>query len=482
MDFLLTVASLAFLLAVSHPGIAIGQSDTRSSVAVGTFVGRDSLDARKEAASTSRTRSDLRGSATWTIELDSLDLRQKFTLRFKIPEPSPVTIVLRSLDSLPPRPGQYTAMLTSTGASHSRPGALHGDVYTRERDRDRHYHIFGSRVLITSVTMADGRPIVTGNVEIRGERYADAPPKTLVFDYVQLDIRGEFAARAAPNTRPQVVVTSQMQESVLRRALDGFVITHSGAINGDGGADSTRQSEPARQFLASRWRDAAIIERAQATGMQYQVRLRGRHAPVVCDVESTTEEIDCVTLPAPVVAVAGATPGTVAGRLSIRVPSGTLTTGSARIVHLLPNPVPLRQAFHAWCEERDKRDSIAEQVFTAKLESIKDAAAQTAALEEFVSMEVQSYRKAFHSFVTSYSVQHVATGATGQYAFSGITPGNYLLFATLPDKQNAYDWYVPITIHGGEHIRRDLDGSTMNTQGSACGMSLPFPAIHERDR
>ena len=238
MPFFRPVASLVCLLALLHPCIASGQSDMRASIAVGTFVGRDSLDARKEAAAASRARSDLHGSATWTIELDSLDLRQKFTLRFEIPEPSPMTIVLRSLDSLPPRPGQYTVMIASTGASHSRPGTLNGDVYTRERDRDRQYSMSRSRVLITSVTMAGGQPVVTGNVEMRGERYADAPPQTLVFDYVWLAIGGEFAARAAPTTRPRVVVTSRMQEVVLRRALDGFAITHAGAINGDGDADS----------------------------------------------------------------------------------------------------------------------------------------------------------------------------------------------------------------------------------------------------
>src|SRR6476659_5108876 len=112
MSSLRVTVRLACCLATMLPSIALGQ------VRTGQFVGRDSLDTRHEPATPGRVRSSVTGTATWTIELDSLDLRRKFTIRLALPAPSPVTIVLRAVDSLPPAPGTYELMIPSSGASH----------------------------------------------------------------------------------------------------------------------------------------------------------------------------------------------------------------------------------------------------------------------------------------------------------------------------------------------------------------------------
>ena len=102
------------------------------------------------------------GTATWTIELDSLDLRRKFTMRLDIPVPSPVTIVIRALDSLPLAIGSHRSMLPATGASLRPPRTLHADMYTVERGQRRHYTAPELKVTIIAVSTVQGQPVVVG--------------------------------------------------------------------------------------------------------------------------------------------------------------------------------------------------------------------------------------------------------------------------------------------------------------------------------
>src|SRR5829696_6750534 len=129
--------AIAVSLAIAFPGISPAQGAT--SVAAGSYVGTDSLDASHEPTTPSRRRGPSAGSASWAIELDTLDLRRKFTIRIQVATPTPVTIVLRGVDSLPLRAGRYLTMIPSSGASHSRPNEIHADVYTMEGERSRHY-------------------------------------------------------------------------------------------------------------------------------------------------------------------------------------------------------------------------------------------------------------------------------------------------------------------------------------------------------
>ena len=479
MTFLRVTARAAFWLATLLPSVALGQVRTGQQIAPGTFVGRDSLDTRHEPATPGRVRSSVTGTATWTSELDSLDLRRKFTIRIELPAPAPVTIVLRAFDSLPPAPGAYDVMIASTGASHGSRWSMHGDVFAREGARDRRYFPLVTKVVVASASTDAGQPVITGKLEMLSHRYADGKPGQMVFDNVMLRINGDFAARAAENPTPTIAVTPAMQEAVLQRAIDGFMITSSEAANGDGDADSTHQTARARAFLESRWHHAAVIEKIEANGMQFVVRLRGRYVPVVCEASWKHEEAECVALPAPVSASGGT--GTLAGRVAVGLAKYLPGTDGAIAVHLLPNPAPLKDAYAAWCARRDSADRIDEQAFEKRLTNASAAQQEAEAQRYMLAFQKAElgYRKEYRKLFASFATRHAAADLDGRFSFAGVPPGNYLLHAALPSEERV-EWYVPLVVHGGEQLSRDLDASNVNKQGWACGTPLPFPAVHER--
>lgn len=462
------------------PPVARAQGAAGQAVAPGTFVGRDSLDTREEPATASRVRSFVDGVATWAMEFDSLDLRRKFTIRLTIPAPSPVTIVLRAVDTLAPAPGRYGMMNPSSGASHGSRRTMRGDVYAREGTRERTYFPQTSQVVITSVSMESGQPVVAGHLDMPSDRYADGIPGQVVFPYVRLKIAGDFAARVAPDMRPRIAVTPAMQKAVLVRALDGFMITNMGAANGDGDADSTRQSALARQFLESRWRDAAVIERVDVHGMRYDLRLRGRLAPVVCEMRSDREGTECTTLPAPVSRIGA--PARLSGRVAIELGPQTRGSRAAVVVHLLPNPAPLKDAFARWCANRDKAERIDEAAFEAKLSAARGDVARAAVERAYVSAfekQVPRYRREYRALFASFATQHATAGVDGQYLFARVRPGNYLLFSALLADERI-EWFLPIVVDDGAQLSHDLSASNVNTQGWSCGTPLPFAAVHEQ--
>ncbi|MCY7380261.1 MAG: hypothetical protein LH467_13105 [Gemmatimonadaceae bacterium] len=454
--------------------MALGQGAAGPSVAPGTFVGRDSLGSENEPGTLNRVRPQVSGTATWSIELDSLDLRRKFTMRLEIPDPWPVTIVLRALDSLPLAAGSHRSMLPATGASHRLPRTVHADIYSVEGGQRRHYTPAELKVTITAVSTVRGQPVVVGHVDARSMRYGERTPGQGLFPVVRLVVAGDFASRAAAEVRPRIVVTSRMQELVLARALDGFAITNTGAINGDGDADSTREATRARRFIESRWSDALEIEQMEVKGMEYQLRVRGRHAPVVCEVESVHGDIECTTMPAPV------RPGGAAGRISGRVarelaphvpPYLTAVT-----VHLLPNPAPIKGAFKSYCHGRERDDSIAAVRLEAKMLVARDSAAMERAFASIYAEDVPPYRKGYRALFEKFASHHATVGSDGRYDFARVPPGNYLVVSARPS-EDRIEWYVPVTVHGGEQLARDLDGSNQNGRGWSCGTPLPFPAV-----
>lgn len=281
------------LLAVSLiPRPAAAQAAATPRAPRGSFVGSDSLDARMEPGSSSRGRHQLRGAATWTIERDTLDLRPKFTIRLELPAPSPATIVIRAVDSMPPAPGRYSFFIKGSGASHSRPGEVSASVYSREGRRKREYLPIGDTLVITSVTTDDGVPLVSGHLAMRSGRLEESKP-ALVRGYVWLEIMGDFTASPAREPRPVIAVTEDMQRAVLLKALTGFLITSSGAINSDGAADSTHSAPMGRAFLESRWSDALVVEHVEASDTSFSVRLRGRFVPIVCEYKPGRRYADC---------------------------------------------------------------------------------------------------------------------------------------------------------------------------------------------
>ena len=261
----------------------------------GTFVGEEGSDPRSEGRPEATVRAG--GTAQWSYELDSLDLRRKVTIRIALNTPESTYVVLRALDDAPPAPGLYGTLLPATGVSHHDPHLFHADIHSTEVGRQRNY-LLGSlnKDSVFIDPAPDGAPhdsTLRGRIRLRGSRFADQKGNEVLRDYVMHDVFGSFVAPQSMAAGPSVVVTPQMQEMTLRRALDGFMTTNMGAINGDGGMDSTMTSPLARRYLEARWGAAAVVDSLVASGRSYFIRLRGRFVPTMCEVDSRDTRILC---------------------------------------------------------------------------------------------------------------------------------------------------------------------------------------------
>lgn len=254
--------------------------------AAGSFRGDESVKAESEGRPESVA--SVTGTAAWSIELDTVDLRRKLTIRIALNTPEATVIELRAADSVAPASGTYGIMLPSTGASHHA-GTYRVDMHATEAGRTRYYlgtGVQGDLVTIESPASGVADFSLTGRVNLSGDRYADATPGALLHDYASRRVTGVFVAPPSRGSPPEIVITPALQEKVLRRALDGFAITQSGASNGDGGVDSTTSSPLARSFLESRWGAAASIESITVNGQDSDIRLRGRYVPVTCSMKN----------------------------------------------------------------------------------------------------------------------------------------------------------------------------------------------------
>jgi len=229
------------------------------------------------------TRAD--GTAEWGFELDTLDLRRKITIRIALRTPESTVIVLRAVDGAPPAPGTYRVMVPSAGMSHHDVRTFRADIHTIESGTRRSYTPDAATVdsVFVDVPVSGGADsTIRGRIRLQGSR-----------DGATHGVAGTFIAPQSMSAGPNVIVTPEMQETTLRRALDGFVMTNAGATSRDGAADSTKRTASARRFLEGRWRDAALVDSVFANGSAYHVRLRGRFVPTVCEVDSADPKVVC---------------------------------------------------------------------------------------------------------------------------------------------------------------------------------------------
>ncbi|HEV7993123.1 MAG TPA: hypothetical protein VGP25_14955 [Gemmatimonadaceae bacterium] len=298
---------------------------------------------------------------------------------------------------------------------------------------------------------------------------------------VSLHIEGAFAARPAAEPRPRVEVTAEMQQQVLDRALEGFAITHIGAINGDGDADSTHDATRARQFMLSRWGQVLTIEQLKTTRSSFALRVRGKFAPVVCEVDEHHDSPDCTTLPVPVSASAG-TRGTITGRLIL--PKDSTVRGPAAVVHLLPHPVPLKNAFDSLCAAQDTMGADRMNALERRMQGAKDAKAAEAlesGLERVVNTMLDTIRTQHIRLFARFGIRHATPSADGRFTFADVPAGNYLLYsAMLADTR--LEWFLPVTVGTTGRIERDLDASSMSAREWGCGTPLPFAAVRPQAR
>jgi len=280
--FLLVVAGLL----VAGANVSVAAQNQR-----GTFRGIDSSGAKAGDSRASSLRV-LAGAAQSRVEIDTLDWRSKWTLRLLLTEPDTGIMVIRWATASRPTPGTYPVKVVSTGVSHSDPKFVTATFTAREREGIRSYTIgeFDNRVV---VLRAATNGSVAGTFAFLAMRYATDPSIRGAATWVNRRESGSF--ESAPGaSQPQPTMTKDQQQHILTRALIGFSITWLGAENGDGNADSTRSSRKARAFLATRWKEALIVDSLATSADDFFLRVHGKIIPVVCTFTSDDFAPRCV--------------------------------------------------------------------------------------------------------------------------------------------------------------------------------------------
>lgn len=245
----------------------------------GTFRGIDSSGAKAGDSRASPLRV-MAGAAQSRVEIDTLDWRSKWTLRLLLTEPDTGIMVIRWATAARPTPGTYPVKVVATGVSHADPRFVTATFTAREREGMRTYTIgeFDNRVVVLRAA-ANGS--VAGTFAFLAMRYATDPSIRGAGAWVNRRESGSF--QSAPGaSQPPPPMTKDQQQHILTRALIGFGITWLGAENGDGNADSTRSSRKARAFLATRWKEALIVDSLATSADDFFLRVHGRIIPVVC--------------------------------------------------------------------------------------------------------------------------------------------------------------------------------------------------------
>lgn len=234
-------------------------------------------------------RAAVAGSATHAVETDTFDFRRKWTVRLRFPSPDTMEMTLRYGDSIPPRPGRYALQLLATGVSQER-GSVAGTLRVWEGTRWQPY-VVGS--FDDSVSFAAGpRGSAVGTVAAVGGRIDQSDPATRpvgVWRYRGLSV--DFNARREPS-RPAPAPDAVAEDRIMRRAIDGLMITWSGASNGDGTIEP-RTAAGVRAYLDARWSATLAVDSVAVQGEALWIRLRGLHAGRRCWQGGRDSRIAC---------------------------------------------------------------------------------------------------------------------------------------------------------------------------------------------
>lgn len=229
-------------------------------------------------------RTPTRGTASWAVELDTFDMRRKWTVRLRAEGPENIEVVLRKADTLPPEPITYDLILLATGISHADPKFLAGEMFYDVEGKRRRVGLGGGYDRATFARMEGGN--VSGAVAVVSARIDPAiRPPTGKWRYRGLE--GQFTARpgtAAPYPAPAVADQSEMR--IMANALNGIFISWIGAINRDG---DIKERTPAgvRAFINQRWGTTIAVDSVAVRGNSLWVRLQGRVTGAVCSQGSS---------------------------------------------------------------------------------------------------------------------------------------------------------------------------------------------------
>jgi hypothetical protein len=128
----------------------------------------------------------------------------------------------------------------------------------------------------------------------------------------------------------------------------------------------------------------------------------------------------------------------VGGDVYLLMQNGDVKRGAANTVRLLADSASLRQAMDGVCPGSETTPE-------AKVR------AQMAAV------------------LLGAKVAESATGVNAHYQFTGLAPGQYVLWAETEIGDHRYTWWAPIALAAGDSAKKDLDNSTEADHLVYCG-------------
>jgi len=250
-------------------------------VTAGLRVGRPTQDTGLLRA---LPRDSIRGRATYAVELDTFDFRPKWTLRLWFPGPDSLELVLRHGDTLPPKAGSYRLDLLATGRSHNRE-AVAGGVRAWDGSQWQAFVTGGPQDWVTFGASAPGTMV--GVVDLVAARLDYSDPKLRPLGrWRYRGLAVVFTAQRGTSPPPPPMAPAD-EDRLMVRAIDGLMITWSGAINGDGELRH-RTEAGVRDFIAQRWGTTLAVDSIVLHGEELWIRLRGTHLGRRCS-QSTSE-------------------------------------------------------------------------------------------------------------------------------------------------------------------------------------------------
>jgi hypothetical protein len=277
-----TLAQAPALASASPPqGIFRGTLATKSNAADGQAFRPESIS----------------GTASWRLELDSLDWRRKLTLRIELAGGRGVYVIRTSGPNAPRR------VLTAKNvpSSHIDPAYFTASMVVRENEGLRVYnewHVVIDTVAFASTDSLFPSMVLRGAVRLEGYRDApDAPgahPRQIAVRLLIGTFEAPFDPRPAPTPS---TMTAALQREILERALYNFAITWMSYRVTPSAADSTTDNDKARAFLTRRWGEAVIVDSVAVDATHLRVRLHGRYVPIVCVLDERKAGSTCAVMP-----------------------------------------------------------------------------------------------------------------------------------------------------------------------------------------
>jgi hypothetical protein len=191
--------------------------------ASGRFVGTMATDRTGESGPLIPARPSA-GTATWRIEIDTIDWRPKFTVRIQLDSPDNSVLVIRAGSEKQPEAGDYGVKIQATGAAHVHPASISAGLTALEDGRTQHYMVENQVTFDSS----DSSGAVRGAFKLVALRYAE--DGQVIHKIVWRRLNGAFVATRNPVPESPPKLTAEFQERILRRALDDYIATWSEAV------------------------------------------------------------------------------------------------------------------------------------------------------------------------------------------------------------------------------------------------------------